>query len=256
MKLAKLTLKKHKKTLPEVCLHTNSHFLSKSITKTHRNNSDVFSSLDKFQERYAFGMKSSFIPVLKEFINRTGKYKNTHFKEIAGDGGLSIVFDIGNNEVLKFTKENPYEFRKHFPILDIPLIEMDKYNDFYLVREVKAKTTGLNNLHMKLILKKMKACKLEPSRDFCIEQIGLYGNEPLLLDTRCAMPKPDKFSRFVYDFQKRYKKHIQIKVPDFNAPLTHIDETPRPNLSLKQGTSIIIATIKENIRYFSRFINS
>ncbi len=208
---------------------------------------EVFSTLDKFQERYKFGAKAGYIQKLRDFTEKTGMYKNLRFKGIAGDGGLSIVFELANNEVLKLTKENPFEFRKHYPKLDIPLLGLDKFEDFFLVREAKADTLNVKPHHLDIVLKKMKKCKLEPSRDFYrLEQIGLYKNEPFLLDTRCAMPQPNVFSRFVYDFHFNYRRVIQLQKVDANAPIVHIDETPRANISLKKGLSIIINTIREN----------
>ena len=53
--------------------------------------------------------------------------------DIHNNGGLTVVFDIPNNEILKVSLENPLEFREHNPEFDIPfLTPVEKYGKVHI----------------------------------------------------------------------------------------------------------------------------
>lgn len=90
----------------------------------------------------------------------------------------------------------------------------------------------------------------EPSRDFNehrLQQVGIYNGKPYLLDTRCAVPQPNRFSRFVYDFCSINKRvYFANTVDEFC--FEHIDETPRPNLSFRKGLAKMWTVMKDNMK--------
>ena len=64
--------------------------------------------------------------------------------DIHNNGGLTVVFDIPNNEILKVSLENPLEYREHNPEFDIPfLTPVEKYGKTYIVKQPKADTKNI-----------------------------------------------------------------------------------------------------------------
>lgn len=225
---------------------------------------DTFRVLDGIEESFNNLSNSFIVPRLREYIKTTGKIKETDIKGVVGSGGLSIVFDLGETEVLKVSHENPLEFRKHNPVFDIPFLSpVEKFKDIYIIREVKAERNLITSQDVISVLKRIEKEGFEPSRDLnsrTFRQIGFYKGEPYLLDTRCAMPKPNRFTRFVHNFCNNNRKIIHVKdvytCDSFyqnlqgasNLKRLHLDETPRRNLSLKKGLSMMFNIIMENIK--------
>lgn len=225
-----------------------------------------FSLSQVYQNKYKNTYCKDIIPDLFEYISKTKTLKESDIKSIIGHGGLSLVFDLGD-EVLKGSLENPLEFRKHNPHIDIPFLSpVEKVGNTYFVREAKADTKNINKEDCFNILKQIHKLGLEPSRDFdgySTEQIGKYQGRTYLLDTRCAVPRPNRFSRFIYDFKTFNSRVIKVMSLSNNAitkrenrqtelielvgpQILHIDEKPRPNLSFKRGLALIRGVMKRN----------
>lgn len=182
------------------------------------------------------------------------KLKKSDIKGIAGRGGLSVILDLGENEVLKCSLENPLEFREHIPSFDIPFLSpVKKFGQTYFVREPKAETKGITPKDCEDVIRRIYEAGYEPSADlypYATRQIGIYNGKPYLLDTRCAVPQPNRFSKFVYDFcHVNCRVLIAHKVDPYDFSFQHIDETPRPNLSLKKGLAKIFNMMKLNMKY-------
>ena len=231
---------------------------------------DSFSVLDKYNEHYKHTYVKDIIPDLKEFIKRQGTIKEGDIKGIAGHGGLTIVFDLGDSEVLKCSLENPLEYRRHYPEFDIPFLSpVIKSNNTYIVKQPKAETNNITIDDCKDVIRRILNAGLELSNDMSVYktcQIGKYNGKNYLLDTRCAVPRPNAFSRFVYNFCKRhrrviivrsmstealreYHKEMMMLVEKEGPQALHVNEAPRKNLSLGQGLLKIWNLMKENMKY-------
>lgn len=199
------------------------------------------------------GAKPSYLikmPDIQQYID-AGRINEADIKGIAGQGGLSVVLDLGD-EVLKCSYENPLEFRKHNPAFDIPFLSpVEKFGRTYFVKEAKADIKNVTENDCIDVINRIYNAGLETSRDFSqyrTEQVGIYNGKPYLIDTRCAVPQPDRFSRFVYDFCSINKRvYFSNNMDEFC--FEHIDETPRPNLSFKKGLAKMWEIIKTNIKY-------
>ena len=227
-------------------------------------------SLNKVQqETYKNSYCRDIIPDLFEYMSKTGNLQESEIKGVLGHGGLSIIFDLGD-EVLKGSLENPLEFREHNPSIDIPFLsDVEKVGKTYFVREAKAdtKNVGINDCFN--VLRRIRKSGLEPSMDLDVyktEQIGKYQGRAYLLDTRCAVPRPNRFSRFVYDFKRfnmRVYRAISFsaeaiakrevieakRLKSFGPQFLHVDESPRPNLSFKRGVAVMQGVMNRNRKY-------
>lgn len=240
----------------------------KILSKSTSNNAKIS---DRLEIGITESPKQKILSQFNEYLNQTNKIDKSDIDKILAHGGLSIVFKHKNgNEVIKVSLENPLQYRNHNPNFDIPfLAPVEKFKNIYIIREPKAKTENLTTNDVKKVIDKIKKAGFETSRDLTINstrQIGIYKGEAYLLDTRCAMPRPNIFSRFVYDFCEKHQKAIILKnildVPkenlrlekDYNPLLLHIDETPRKNLSFTAGMKMLLNCINENINYYSKIL--
>lgn len=198
------------------------------------------------------GAKPSYLikmPDIQQYID-SGRIKETDIKGVAGQGGLSVVLDLGD-DVLKCSYENPLEFRVHNPSFDIPFLSpVEKFGKTYFVREPKADIENVTSDDCRDVIRRLFMSGCEPSRDFDehrLQQVGIYNGKPYLLDTRCAVPQPNRFSRFVYDFCTINRKVYFANAPD-EFCFEHIDETPRPNLSFRKGLAKMRTVIRDNMK--------
>lgn len=203
---------------------------------------------DTFEYRKKYGCYAN----LDEYM-AYAKLEKSDIKGIAGRGGLSVVLDLGNDEVLKCSLENPLEFRKHNPLFDIPFLSpVENFGKTYFVREAKADTKSVTRQDCADVIRRLYEAKCEPSRDldeYKLRQVGIFNGRAYLLDTRCAVPQPDWFSRFVYDFCVINKRvFISREVDPLDFSFKHIDETPRANLSLKKGLAKMWEVMKTNMK--------
>ncbi len=179
------------------------------------------------------------------------------------NGGLTVIFDIPNNEILKISLENPLEFRKHNPKFDIPFFTpIEKYGKTYIVKQPKADTENITREHFLNVAKRIYLGGCELSSDaYKYEQYGLYDGKPYLIDTRCAMPMPNIWTCIVDKIYKKINKcytFVTEEQDELNRKLAykekgyfsyHCDETPRKSLTLKGGLLKIFYAIKNNIKY-------
>lgn len=179
-------------------------------------------------------------------------------------GGLTVLFDLPNDEVLKISLENPLEYRPHNPEFDIPFLSpVEQYGKTYIVKQPMADTENITNEEWKDTVKRIilkGGCEL--SKDgYKYEQYGRYEGKVYLLDTRCAMPLPNLWTIIV---DKIYSKHNKCyvyvnkeqsemekedaykKIGYFSY---HTDETPRKSLDFKGGLLKIFTMVKNNIKY-------
>lgn len=177
--------------------------------------------------------------------------------------GLTVFFDIPNNEILKISLENPLEFRRHRPEFDIPFLSpVEKYGKTYIVRQPKANIENITEADFKDVRKRIYSHGCELSRDgYRYEQYGIFNGKPYLIDTRCAMPMPSLYTMFIdiickklnkcYVFvnqeQGRLEKEAGIKAKGYFY--YHSDETPRKSLTFKGGIIKLFNTVKNNIKY-------
>lgn len=221
---------------------------------------DSFSLLDK----YCQGFKKEFLLDLRAYFASSKKLKESDIKGVLGYGGLSVVFDLGEKGALKCSLENPLEYRKHNPAFDIPfLAPVEKRNKTYIVHTVKADTKNVTIEDCKDVIRRIKESGFELSRDldeYKVNQVGIFEGKSYLLDSRCAMPCPNAFSRFVYDFCNTHRRVFKAQpiysleeecklVEKFGPQVLHIDETPRKNLGFIEGVSNMLGIIRENIKY-------
>lgn len=178
-------------------------------------------------------------------------------------GGLSILFELQNNEVLKISLENPCEFREHNPEFDIPfLTPVEKWGKTFIVKQPKADTENVTVEHCREVGRKIQHNLCELSTDgWKAEQYGLYNGRPYLLDTRCAMPLPNLWSFFIDNLCKKLNKCYTVMTEEQrHAELLldyeergyfayHCDETPRKNLTFGEGLAKLYKTIKTNYKY-------
>ena len=179
------------------------------------------------------------------------------------NGGLTVVFDIPNDEVLKVSLENPLEFREHNPEFDIPfLTPVEKYGKTYIVKQPKADTENITREHFMEVAKRIVNAWCELSKDGTkYEQYGLYKGKPYLIDTRCAMPMPNAWTVIIDELCKRLNKcytslskeqqesEQELKFKEKGYFSYHCDETPRKSLTIKGGLWKLYTTIKNNIKY-------
>lgn len=206
---------------------------------------------NKYQKEYDAPFHKKIKECLEIYFQQNKDVNKTDIKGFAGHGGLSVVFDLGEKGVLKCSQENPLEFRKHNPEFDIPFTSpVVKINDFYIVQQTKADTSLVSPKDCIDVIKRMSKEGFEPSLDFDeyrTNQVGIYNGRAYLLDTRCALPKPDKFSLEVYDFCQRNRRVFYANKIDF-MDFSHIDETPRANLSVKEAKTMIKRIMKDNVK--------
>ena len=176
---------------------------------------------------------------------------------------LTMFFELSANEILKVSLLNPLEFRKHIPEFDIPFLSpVEKYGKTYIVKQPKADTKGITIKHIKDVGYRISGNGYELSLDGnCSEQYGLYNGKAYLIDTRCAMPMPNKFTVIIdnickninecYIFVNREEEE-QIDEEGYKKQgyfCYHIDETPRKNLTLKEAIVQLFQTVKINLKY-------
>lgn len=259
--------------------HTQIAFKNKNIS-----NKPIIakscSFLDEYLSKYDNTYAKALIKDLKDYIaSKNGIIKESDIKGIIGRGGLSTIFDLGNNEVLKCSLENPLEYREHNPNIDIPFLSpVEKFGETFFVKEVKANTENITRADCRDVIQRIYNEGLEPSRDFDeyrTWQVGRYKGKSYLLDTRAALPRPNTFSEYIYqccnDYRLIYRPKTMraedivreeaereklIKKEGLKA--LHIDETPRKNLGFKEGIKLVDRIAQENIDYnrwskFDRF---
>ena len=186
-----------------------------------------------------------------EFVDNTKIFKNEKIYGISGFGGLTTVFDIGEDRVLKISKENPFEYRKYNPKFDIPLkSDIVHYGDLYGYIQQKADTENITVNNVLKVKRKMKRAGYTSSNDFSnyrTEQVGTYNGKSYLLDSRCAITRNDRKTRFADWFKMWFDRSplIAIRIDDIiDAPPTHIDETPKANYTKKEARKVIKDVLK------------
>jgi len=221
---------------------------------------DGFFHLDKFLHESPSVHRQGLVKDLRAYIkSKNDTFKETNIIAQIGEGCFSTVFDIGENKVLKCSLENPLEYRKHNPDFDIPFLsEVEKFGDHYFVVEAKADTSDVTKADCLDVIKRVYQGGCEPSRDLnvhTLRQVGKLDGKAYLLDTRAAMPQPDEFSSFIYNFcsEHRCVYHDQLLNADSWGVESfrdiHVDETPRKNLSFIQGCAMAQEVIKDNVKY-------
>ena len=250
--------------------HYQPAFGSRSRIILPKIEADSFSVLDKYEKKYARGYLCDLIPDLKEFLRKFNYVKESDIKGILGECGLSVVFDAGEKGALKCSLENLLEYRKHCPDFDIPFLSpVIKVNKTYIVQQPKAETDNLGVEDCRDVIARIKKAGFELSRDmdeYKTRQIGRYNGKNYLLDSRCAVPCPNRFSRFVYDFCQNHRRVFMLRdmsnsaldsyeremfrlAKTYGPQVLHVGEAPRKNLSLSEGISMIIELMKENMKY-------
>ena len=212
---------------------------------------DTFSFLDKYTNEVHSCCVKNLLANLRKYIASGKDIKESDIKGIAGHGVETVVFNLGEKEVLKCSYENPLEYRVHNPEFDIPFLSpVTKINDTYIVREVKADTKNVTPDDCLDVIRRMDEQGFEPSSDldkYRVEQVGIYNGKAYLLDTRCALPKPDEYTCFIHNFcndnRRVYYSHFDINKED-----CHVEEIPKANLTLTQGNSMAWKIIKDNIK--------
>lgn len=178
-------------------------------------------------------------------------------------GGLTLFFDMPNDEILKVSLENPLEYRKHCPEFDIPFLSpVEKYGKTYIVKQPKADTKGITHEHFKDVTKRIYSHGCELSRDGNkYEQYGIYNGKAYLIDTRCAMPMPNLYTIIIDNICKKINKcYVWVSEKQWEAEKAHaymekgylsyhVDETPRKSLKFKDGLIKLFQTVKNNIKY-------
>lgn len=246
------------------------NFCGKNSIISPKVQNDTFSVLEKYSEQFSNSCYKNIISDVKEYLKSFDYVKEKDIKGILAKGGLSVIFDMGEKAVLKCSLENPLEYRKHCPDFDIPFLSpVIKINQTYIVKQAKADTKNLSIADCNDVISRIKKAGFELSQDMDsskIRQIGKYNGKNYLLDTRCAVPPPNAFSRFIYNFCKKHKYVYELRdmSPEainkyerelselsqkYGPQVYHVNETPRKNLSLKEGFAMILSLIKENIKY-------
>ncbi len=226
---------------------TISHISFRSSLKEETSN--VF--YNKYKKEYTTPFHRDLQECLNLYLKENKDISAANIKGFAGHGGLSVVFDLGEKGVLKCSKENPLEYRKHNPEFDIPFTSpVIKVNDFYIVQQPKAETLSVTQKDCIDVLTRMSKEGFEPSLDFDktrTRQVGHYNGKAYLLDTRCALPMPNRFSIEVYNFCARNKRVFHARKID-PSDFGHIEEVPRANLNIKEAKTMIQKIIKDNIK--------
>jgi hypothetical protein len=231
----------------------NSNFVFKSTYVKPRLNADSFSFLDKYVKEGTASKK--LIQDLKNYIlSQKGKIKEADIKSVLGYGGLTTVFELNNDRVLKCSLENPLEHRSHCAEFDIPFLSpVEKSGEHFFVIEPKAEQEGITIEDCKDVIKRIYKAGYEPSSDldeYKIRQVGRYNGKMYLLDTRAALPQPDRFSKFIYRFCNSINRVlIAEKVDPTNFEVKHIDETPRKNLGYVEGIKKAFDVIDTNVKH-------
>ena len=177
--------------------------------------------------------------------------------------GLSMLFDIPNNEVVKVSLENPLEFRKHRPEFDIPFLSpVEQYGKTYIVRQPKADTENITHEHFRDVVKRIYSHGCELSKDgYRYEQYGLYNGKAYLIDTRCAMPMPSIYTMlidkicgkinkcYIYITKEQGETEKAEGLKEKGYFYYHADETPRKSVNFKGGLIKLFNTIRNNIKY-------
>ena len=111
----------------KICAHNpvmnmqNDKFSFKSAYVKPKLNVDSFSFLDKYVNEGTASKK--LVQDLKSYISlQRGKIKETDVKKVIGYGGLTTVFELTNDRILKCSLENPLEHREHCTDFDIPFL--------------------------------------------------------------------------------------------------------------------------------------
>lgn len=238
-------------------------------SKSYKEN--AFANYDDLAKNYSGFLSEMIFSRFKEYLQFSKTINVADIVDVVGRGGLSYVFSLKNNkEVVKVSLENPLQYRKHNSKFDIPFLsQVERYKSLYIVKEPKAEIEGLTDEDVLKVLNKIKKEGYEPSKDLhanSTRQIGRYNGNLYLLDTRCALPRPNFLSRFVLNLCESYKKPIIIdSIEDFEkirqkftpvkeALYMHVDETPRRNLTLKQSAKLLYNLAKENVEYYIKVL--
>lgn len=227
---------------------------------------DCFSKLDKFEKEYKCSLKKNIIPDLKQYLANSQLLTETDIKGILGEGGLSLVFDLGDKGVLKGSLENPLEYREYNKDIDVPFLSpVVRVNNTYFVQQKKADTKNVTTSDCKKVIKNIIKAGYETSVDFDeykVHQIGKINGKPYLLDTRCAVPPPNYWSRFIYNLYRDYNQVFVLKdmshksiiendakmlalFEKYGPKVYHVVESPRRNISLKEGLKVFIKLLKQ-----------
>lgn len=224
---------------------SNLSFRSSSPKET----SDMF--FYQYKQKYTAPFHRGLQECVNIYLQENKDINTADIKGFAGHGGLSAVFDLGEKGVLKCSKENPLEYRKHCPEFDIPFTSpVIKINDFYIVRQPKADTSSVTQQDCIYVITRMYKEGFEPSLDFDetrTRQVGHYNGKAYLLDTRSALPMPNRFSLEVYNFCKRNQRAFYPRKID-PSDCGHIEEVPRANLNIKEAKIMVQKIIKDNVR--------
>lgn len=226
---------------------TISHLSFRSSQKEETSN--MF--FNQYKKEYTTPFHRNLQECVNLYLQENKDLNAADIKGFAGHGGLSIVFDLEEKGVLKCSQENPLEYRKHNSEFDIPFTSpVAKVNDFYIVRQPKAETSSVTQKDCIDVITRMSKEGFEPSFDFDktkTRQVGHYNGKAYLLDTRCALPKPDRFSLEVYNFCERNQRVFHARKIDL-SDFGHIEEVPKANLSIKEAKIMIQRIIKDNIK--------
>ena len=241
-------------------------FASKQILK-----SKSLSFLDDYFKKNNNECTRTIVKDLRQLMASPKAFlKESDIIGVVGQGGLSTIFDLGNNEVLKCSLENPLEFRMHNATFDIPFLSpVEKFGKTFFVKEVKADTANITIEDCERVIRNIYKEGFEPSKyldKYRTWQIGKYNNKPYLLDTRAALPRPNRFSEYIYNCCRDYQRVFQLKsltvedivkdeaktaelVKKEGLKVLHMDETPRKNLDFIEGINLVNTVVKENIKY-------
>lgn len=130
---------------------------------------------------------------------------------------------------------------------------MKKFGKHYFVKEPKAETDNITVDDCKNVIDWIYKFGYEPTVDLDehrIEQIGKYKNVPYLLDTRAAVPQPDNFSKFIYEFCSIARRVcIANHIDPLNFAIKHVDEPPRKNLGFYEGIMQAFEVLNTNVKY-------
>ena len=210
--------------------------------------SGIIHDLENICEDMSWSKKSN--PII-EFIKKSKKFLNEKIYGIAGFGGLTTVFDIGQERVLKISKENPFEYRKYNKRFDIPLLSgVESCGGLYGYVQAKADTENITLKDVLKVKRKMKRAGYMPSNDFGnhrTDQVGRYKGKPYLLDSRCAVKQYDFKTRFAKWFYRHFNTSPTVlvaKVISFDEPIKHVHETPPPNFTKQEAKNLIKKAIK------------
>lgn len=243
----------------KICAHNtvmnmkNDKFSFKSAYVKPKLNADSFSFLDKYVNEGAASKK--LVQDLKNYISsQKGKIKETDVQKVIGYGGLTTVFELTNDRILKCSLENPLEHRGHCAEFDIPFLSpVEKSGEHFFVIEPKAEQEGITIDDCKDVIKRIYKAGYEPSSDldeYKIRQVGRYNGKMYLLDTRAALPQPDRFSKFIYRFCNSTNRVLIVeKVDPTNFEMKHIDESPRKNLGFVEGIKEAFDVIDTNVKH-------